>query len=110
MDGRRYSTQEALNAGILSKPTPQTDIPEDREQVGSDYEYAYIGREAVQSHIEGGAVVSASNYYGIPQIWKEGEKYRGVLLQYRSVTADETFHNITDALDWFEETAGATSG
>lgn len=110
MDSRRLSTGNILSSDILSKPAPKTDIPEDRECIGSDYEYSYIGREAVKEHIESGKVVDASNYYGIPSVWKEGGKYRGVLLQYRSVTENKTFDDIEDALDWFEETAGGTSG
>ncbi len=110
MDKRRFSTADIMGSGILSTPPPKTDIPQDVECVGSDYEFSYIGREAVREHIEAGKVVDASNYFGIPSLWKDGDVFRGVLLQYRAVTEDKRFEDIEEALDWFEETASATSG
>lgn len=108
----RLDTGQLLALGILEKPVPQTDVPEDRESVDAldDTTWGYIGHERVTEALEDGKVVSASNYYGLPYLWKEGDVYRGTLLQYRAVTENPTFATIDEALEWFESRYHETDG
>lgn len=112
MDDRRLSTADVLAMGIIDKPIPVTDIPKDRERVsGSSDMGAYVGDEAVAAAIEAGSLVTSPNYYGIPYAWKAGSgKYCGRLLQYRAVTASETFATIDDVVGWFGDTYHRTDG
>lgn len=110
MDPRRMDTLAAMTGGIFGKPIPTTSIPNDREDVrGAGDDWSYIGNEAVIAALEAGKLVSASNYYGIPHVWKATDGvYRGTLLQYRSVTDDPTFATAREAAEWFEATYHAT--
>lgn len=106
MDNRRLSTGDLLASGLINQPAPKTEIPTDREEV------EHGGDEAsVIAAIEAGKVVSASNYYGIPNVWKAAEGvYRGTLLQYRSVTEDPTFATAEAAAEWFIDRRESTDG
>lgn len=111
MDDRRLSTADVLAGGILSRPAPQTDAPTDREEFDPAPGWEFAGVDAVASALEAGKLVSASNYYGIPMAWKrEDGAYRCILLQYRSVTEDETFQSAAEAARWFEGRFHATDG
>jgi len=127
------STLDALAVGILDKPPIGCPYSRDREMVDADYEFVYIGTEAVEKAIEEGKVVASSNYFGFPRIWKEedsGEKtrfgiidlginappesikkkYRVFLTQYRAVTEDMTFRDKGEAIEFFEELCSGTAG
>lgn len=136
MDSRRLSTLEALTTGILNEPSVKCPYSRDREMVDADYEFAYIGTEAVEKAIEEGKVVESSNYFGFPRIWTEEEdsgektrfgvidlginalpesikkkkKYRVFLTQYRAVTEDMTFSDKGEAIEFFEELCSGTAG
>lgn len=114
MDYRRLSTLDLLNTGILNKPMPETDIPEDRERF-EDCEdpdtWGYIGNDAVLAAVEDGKVVSAPNYYGIPYLWKDDDgRYQCRLLQYRNVTEAYEFKFAENAVHWFKEVYHRTDG
>lgn len=133
VDPRRLTTFDALVAGIMGKPLIDCPHSVDREILEADYEFEYIGTEAIREAIEEGKVVKSCNYFGIPRIWKEegpGEKtrfsvidlgidapteftekrYRVFLTQYRSVTEDKTFKDRTEAIEFFEELCSKTMG
>jgi hypothetical protein len=112
MDNRRLSTSDILAMGIINQPTPVTDIPDDRDRVdGQGEDWAYIGNEAVIAALDAGKLVSASNYYGIPNVWKVAEgEYRGALLQYRNVTESPSFTTAADAEEWFADRYASTDG
>jgi hypothetical protein len=109
MDQRRLSTSDVLAMGITNMPAPETDIPEDRDEVQYDV-YEPITPKAMKDALEEGRVIYCPEYYGIPNIWKEGDIYRGTLLQYRSVTESPDFESADDAIVWFMETASAVAG
>lgn len=100
-----------MASGILDLPPPETDIPGDREEL----QYCLccpseLDAEALQK-LEEGAVLSCSEYYGIPHLWKQTEGvYRGVLLQYREVTENETFATAGEALAWYHRMNEAVEG
>lgn len=113
MDHRRFDTGQLMARGILNVPVPETDIPEDRESVEYDSEEGWrdISTEAeIREAVEAGKVVRSPNYYGIPNLWKEGESYRGTLLQYRNVTEAPAFADLDDAVEWFVDRFYATDG
>jgi len=133
VDERRLTTFDALVAGIMDKPLIEFPYSADREMVDADYEFEYIGAEAVKEAIERGKVVKSSNYYGIPRIWREGDseektrfgiidlginaptksmrkRYRVFLTQYRSVTEDKTFKDKGKAIEFFEDLCSRTMG
>jgi hypothetical protein len=79
----------------------------DREGVASDG----LSREEIVAAIEAGKIVDASNYYGIPHVWRASPGvYRGTLLQYCRVTENPTFATVDEAVDWFEDAARNTDG
>jgi hypothetical protein len=108
MDTRRLSTGDILSMGIINKDAPKTDVPEDRERIGFDI---YDGAENdVREALERGDVVDCSEYYGIPIVWKDGEIYRGTLLQYRAVIEAPEFSDLDSAVEWFMDTARSVAG
>jgi len=110
MDTRRLSTGDVLAAGIIDKPIPQTDIPRDRpEQEYDAYDHTPEPDELLAA-LERGDVLHCSEYYGIPHAWRDGDVYRGCLLQYRAVTESPRFETAESALDWFIKTASAVAG
>lgn len=110
MDPRRLDTEQALAAGIINIPLPETDIPEDREDVSYDI-YEPMSADELIKALDEGKVVSCPEYYGIPNIWREAEDdYRGTLLQYRSVSEAPQFATAEDAVEWFITTAAAVAG
>jgi hypothetical protein len=108
MDERRLSTGDVIAAGILGVPRPTTEIPRDREtyEVGVDE----LDREVLEARLLANDVLVCSEYYGVPHLWKQGQRYHGCLLQYRSVTERPTFAEAAEALDWFIETAISVAG
>ena len=112
MDEGRLNTGDVLAMGILNVSPPKTEIPEDREEIGSeDEEWNFIGVAAVAEAVDAGKIVSALNYYGIPHVWKASEGvYRGTLLQYRAITEDKTFATASEVAEWFEECYYSTNG
>jgi hypothetical protein len=107
VDTRRLNTGQVIAAGILNRPMPRTDIPSDREVVEIDFD---VSPEAITEAVERGAVVVCSEYYGIPNLWKDGEVYRGCLLQYRAVTEAPVFDALEPAVEWFSATAAVVAG
>lgn len=118
MDERRLNTMDILAMGITSLPAPETDIPENREELSvwayesswQDEDDLHTRSPELKGKLEQGVVLSCSEYYGIPYIWKERGKYRGVLLQYRAVTEDCTFDTAEEAIEWFKDTADQVAG
>jgi hypothetical protein len=112
MDHTRLNTAQLFVAGILNREAQQTAIPRDRETFdGHDAGYHYAGAEVVIAALEAGKLVEASNYYGIPSLWKVADgQYRGILMQYRSVTEDERFNSAESAEAWFRDMYYATDG
>jgi len=111
MNNLRLDTAGVLASGILNREAPKTGIPEDREHCeATDDNWSFVGAEKIAENIDKGLVVGASNYYGIPYAWRDGDKYKGILLQYRQVTEDETFDTAAEAAEWFEEKYYATDG
>lgn len=110
MDTRRLSTGDVLAQGIINRPAPKTSIPDDREECDYQCWDDKPGRDELLAAIERGEVLVCSEYYGIPHAWKDGESYRGTLLQYRAVTEDPTLATADEAVDWFLETARACEG
>lgn len=107
MDHRRLSTADFLAMGMLSRPAPKTEIPEDREHCDVNVEQP--SDEALREALEAGKVLSVANCYGITYLWKAGV-YRGTLLQYRAVTESPTFDAAEPALEWFRERCDSTDG
>lgn len=111
MDPRRLNTADLLASGILNKPAPKTPIPGAKEQQNFDLWDRPIDRSKVAKALEEGKVANCSEYYGIPQAWKAADgQYRGILLQYKSITVNENFASAEDAAKWFVETANAVAG
>ncbi len=104
MDPSRLNTSEVLEAGILGKPAPETGEPEGRERASLYIEE--VEEDKVAELLDAGKIVDCSEYYGIPIAWrvKEG-RYRGILLQYRSVTEERDFVSAAEAAEWFRQTA-----
>jgi hypothetical protein len=100
-----------MRLGVFDKPKPATDIPHERDEVEAGMDGDYIGDEEVGAALQVGALVMALNYYGVPYAWKVADgNYRGVLLQYRSVTENATFDSAADCVEWFRETFRSTCG
>lgn len=113
MDPRKLDTGDVLSMGILNKPAPTTDIPKDRERVSATggADFLYIGAGAVEEAVNAGKVVHASNYYGLPYLWRdEAGRYQGRLLQYRSVTESPSFDDVHEAAAWFSDRYHETDG
>lgn len=110
-DLRRLSTAAVLASGVLSRPAPGLSLlPSGREECVVKWKWEYIGDEAVLEALRAGKLVEAYNYYGIPHIWKEENRWRGVLLQYRATTDDQTFDDEAKALAWFQAKCSETAG
>ena len=94
----------------MSKGTPETDIPWDRKEVQPDE--LPKGKTLKDCLLDESCYVESPNDEGIPHAWKvKGEnKWRGVLMQYCSVTDDQTFDNIDDCIKWYVETHNETGG
>ena len=61
--------------------------------------------------IEMGQLVVAREHYGIVCGWKESDgRFRGVLLQHRSVMEDKTFDTADDLRVWYMSTVLAVEG
>lgn len=109
MDPTRWDTGQVLAAGVLNRPAPTFGEPQDRERqrwnVYDDTRESFIALVEDEAN-----VVDCSEYYGIPVAWKDGEGYRGILFQYRSVTEDKTFDSVDELADWFVDTAHAVAG
>lgn len=120
MDSRRLDTGQVLAAGILNRPIPKAPWPEGREDVSVHLDYPggeeWIGNgqldaAVVREAVERLAVVGCPEYYGFPKVWKADDgAYRGVLLQYRSISEDHTFATVDEAVEWFCATAAAVAG
>ncbi len=109
MDNRRFDTVQLLRGGILDSPLPKTSIPHgEREEYSVDV--GDIEESALQAKLEGGVILTCSEYYGIPYLWKEDAVYHGTLLQDRAVTEDHTFATADEALAWFIKTARSVAG
>ncbi len=106
MDERRLDTGQILASGILSKPTPNSNVPADAnlKDVGNDW-----SEESVREGLGSGGI-KASMYYGCWSIWKAHESFSGELMQYRSITdhfEDVSFDvALEKALFWAEECNG----
>jgi len=105
-------TMGAMMSGILSIPCPVTEIPEGRETVdGSGDDSQCLGTEAIVAALEAGKLVSASNYYGIPKVWKESDGvYRGTLLARDRPAVAPTFSSAEEAAKWFNDRYYSTDG
>ena len=111
MDERRLSTSNILSMGMLKKEPPKTDIPENRKTISSGIgNDGWIGDGRALKVLNEGMIIETCEYYGIPRLWKEKNKYRGVLLQYCSVSEDKTFTDINEALDWFKDVSELCMG
>jgi hypothetical protein len=110
MDTRRLSTLDVLAAGIINTPAPRTDIPEGRPRCEYDVYDNKPDRDALLVALERGDVLACSEYYGIPFVWKDGDLYRGTLLQYRAVTEAPEFGSADAAMEWFQDTSRAVAG
>jgi hypothetical protein len=114
MDEKKLSSLELLAQGIVAKPAPETDIPEDRPSYSYDAQpYDKEKRttnEELKALLLQNRVIRCSEYYGIPYIWQNGNIFRGVLLQYRSVTEDKTFDTADEAIEWFVDRAERCAG
>lgn len=108
MDKRRLSTADVMADGILEMPMPRTDIPKHRKELAYDI-YEPMGSAEFISELDKGKVIDCSEYYGIPVVWREGERYRAILLQYRSITENHTFESAEDAYVWLVETAATVA-
>lgn len=106
MDYRRLSTADVLTSGILKVPEPKTDIPKDREEVS----YSEVEPERWADVIESGKLLQCCEYYGIAYAWKESVTYRGILLQYRTVTEDKEFDSAESLARWFSSTVPLIEG
>jgi hypothetical protein len=112
MDNRRLDTAAVMALGITALPKPDTDIPTDREVFSnSARDWNSPSTEQVVEALEAGKLVEASNYHGIPHAWKVADgEYRGILLQYRSITENERFATAEEAAEWFCDMHGRTDG
>lgn len=109
-DPRRLSTGDVLSMGILNKEAPTFGEPEGRQRARWDVEGG-TREEFIKKVEDIGNVVDCSEYYGIPLAWKKDEGgYRGILLQYRSVTEERDFDTVEEAADWFIDTANSVAG
>ena len=109
MNEERLNTEQAIARGILSQPIPKTDVPRDREHEGVDLWHCPDAAK-LSDALEAGRVLDCSEYYGIPIAWRDGDVYRGVLLQYREVTERREFVTANEAVAWFLETARSVIG
>ena len=109
MDYARWDTGQVLANGVLDRAIPKTGIPEDRDFLELDV-CEMPTAQAIAEALDAGLVASCSEYYGIPYAWKEGDRYRGVLLQYRNVTEDETFPTALAAAGWIRSTSLSVAG
>jgi hypothetical protein len=107
MDSRRLSSAGVLASGILGLPPVKLDRP-DREVFHGD---EYIEREQFVALLEQNKRLELSNHYGCISAWREDDgRFRGVLMQYRAITEDETFDNLEDAVEWLVSTNSAMVG
>jgi hypothetical protein len=109
MDLTRLDTAAVLAGGILSRPAPKRNAPPDAERFDASAEQSdgyegYAGNQAVIAAIDSGKVVTAFNYYGIPELWKAADgTYRGELFQYCNCAEAPTFATAIKAAEWFAE-------
>jgi hypothetical protein len=106
MDHRRLDTGQA---GISDLPVPETDVPEEREDLTIDGD-CVPGPGALADVIEAGKLVRCPEYYGIAYAWKQDGSYRGVLLQYRTVTENPTFKTCAELVQWLTDIVPAIAG
>ena len=100
-----------LMSGMLNGPAPETDLPDDRKQFEADgNKDEYVGKKEIIDALERNELVSASNEYGVPKLWKSGDKYRGILFQYCKITEDKTFDDAESAESWFKNVYNRTYG
>lgn len=113
MDNRRIDSLGLIAAGILDLPIPKVDIPRDREELDVDVQPIGdpmpVASDLVEA-LNSGKVLVCREYYGIPNAWKDGDKYRGCLLQYRQVTESPTFDTAEECAEWFLDRAYACVG
>jgi hypothetical protein len=108
MDTRRLSTDDVLAAGIIGSPPPKTNIPKDREGCGVEWNF---NPDKVREELAGGKVLECSEYYGIPYLWKDGDKYFGcLLLRYCAVTESPVFNTADAAIEWFKDICAKVAG
>lgn len=83
--------------------------PEDREIINTAFEP--IDHAVLMAELHAGKLLRSCGDYGIPALWQEkpGE-FRGIIHQYRMVTARRVFDTDTDALEWYVEKARALRG
>jgi hypothetical protein len=106
MDYRRLDTLGAINDGVLRRGPVDTGEPEGRAEFRGQ---EHTDEECAQA-LERGDILNAYNYYGIPRVWKECERYKGVLLQYCNITERLDTGDQAEAVEWFKEYARATDG
>jgi hypothetical protein len=101
-----------MAGGFLGVTPPKTEIPEDRERWDNkERDWACPAHDEIVAALEAGKVVEASNYYGIPFVWKEAAGvYRGTMLQYRAISEAPTFASADEAAAWFVDRYHATDG
>jgi hypothetical protein len=111
MDNQRLNTTQVLAAGVMDRPIPKTEVPFDRERVEiCDDDQGMISRKGLSRALESGRLLECCEYYGIAYAWKEGEVYRGTLLQYRLVSEAPSFDSAQPLLDWLEDIVPAIVG
>ncbi len=111
-NGIRMNTAGVIASGILERGVPESSLPDGREWItyGQDYDQELSDEQALAILADESKAIHACNYYGIPHLWKEGEKYHLIVLQYRAVTEDETFTDAAEALERFKDEFNQTSG
>jgi len=105
MDPKRPPTSEAST--IPESPAPG--IPAQREVLM--WNEKLPGTADLEHALELGQLIVAREQYGIVCGWKESEgRFRGVLLQQRSVMEDKTFDTADDLRAWYMSTVLAVEG
>lgn len=108
MDSRRLDTLQVLGAGILNKPIPETDIPDEREEHRCDIDD--LNKDVLRAALAEGKLLSLSEYYGCLSAWSDQSGHHGRLLQYRSVTSKPDFKSADDLIKWFIKTGRSVAG
>lgn len=108
MDYRRLDTLGALGAGILSKPVPETDLPDKRKEHRCDIDK--LDKDALRAALTAGKLLSLFEYYGCVYAWSAKSRHHGRLLQYRSVTEKPDFKSVDELIDWFIDTGHSVAG
>ncbi len=106
MNTARLNTAQVLAAGVTLRPNPNPNIPHDRFH----FDCSPCQESEMVAAMERGDLLKCAEYYGIAYAWKDGDVYRGTLLQYREITEAPAFESASLCAKWMYSMIPQISG